>query len=192
MKYGKIEDNKLIFFKPYKGGLELNGYVIYNPTKEQYKEAGWYPIVEVPEDGTDKVYYGNLLHYIGYDEGLNRAKNAKIQEIDDYDKSDAVNGFFLGDMTLWVPRETRVSLQNSTAILLKNGIETTTLWEGTMHFDLPCTLLLELLDALEIYALQCFNCTAQHKAIVMNMSSIEEVEKYNYKTGYPEKLTFTI
>ena len=192
MKYGKLENNILVPFEPIKHGLLLNNYIIYNPTKEQYIEAGWFPIEEISNDGQDYIEDNILYHYIGYNNALNNAINKKLKEIEDYDISDNVNVFYLGEMPLWIPRETRVSLQNSTAILLKNNITTATLWHKTMHFDLSGELLLHLLDELEIYALQCFNKTAEHKANVMQLTTIEDVENYNYTVGYPEKLTFTL
>lgn len=192
MKYGKLENEQIIYYTPYKGGLQLNEYIIYNPTKEQFLQAGYYPIKEVPEDGVDIIENNTLLHYIGFEQGKQNAINKKLEEIDAYDISSDVNGFYINNMSMWIPRETRVSLQNSTAILLKNNIETTTLWEGTIRFDIPCILLLQMLDALEIYALHCFNVTAEHKANILNMDSIDDINSYDYTIGYPEKLVFNL
>lgn len=192
MKYGKIVNNELVYFKPVRNGLKIENRIVYNPSKEQYISCGWFPIEEVFADGIDKIEDGVLYHYIGYYEGLQRKIKNKLKEIEAYDLSDNVNGFNLMGMTIWIPRETRVSLQNSTQILLKNNISTATLWYGTYHFELPGELLLQLLDSLEIYALQCFNKTAEHKANVMQLTTIEEVDAYDYTTGYPEKLTFNI
>ena len=48
-----------------------------------------------------------------------------------------------------------------------------------------------MLDKLEIYALNCFDITSKHKRNVYQISTIEEIENYDYTSGYPEKLTFT-
>jgi hypothetical protein len=48
-----------------------------------------------------------------------------------------------------------------------------------------------MLSQLELYALSCFNKTAEHKAMVQSLESVEEVESYDYKTGYPEKLNLS-
>lgn len=123
---------------------------------------------------------------------LEETKNKKLQEITDYDTSKNVNEFFVDGLSLWIPRETRVSLQNSTEILIKNNIENVTLWQDTIKFVLPCTTLLQMLDAIEIYALKCFNATAEHKANVIQLENRNEVENYDFKIGYPEKLKFTL
>ena len=49
----------------------------------------------------------------------------------------------------------------------------------------------ELLKELEIYAEQTNNVTCQHKAEVMTLTSIEEVEAYDITKDYPEKLVFS-
>ena len=44
------------------------------------------------------------------------AKKAKIAEIAAYDTSDKVNGFMLNGLLVWLDKETRVGLMNSTTI----------------------------------------------------------------------------
>ena len=189
MAYGRLTDNGIEYYKPKNGGIETNNYLIINPSAEQLIECGWYPVRIIFGNGNDYVHADVLYHFIN---DVEEARTRKLNEINEYDTSYNVNCFYLNDMELWIPRETRVSLQNSTSILLKNGIETTTLWEGTFHVELPCTLLLQLLDALEIYALGCFNKTAEHKANAMMMNSVEDINSYDHTSGYPEKLTFNL
>ena len=49
-----------------------------------------------------------------------------------------------------------------------------------------------MLQALEIYALACYNVTEEHKAAVNALTTIEEVDAYDYTTDYPEKLSFDV
>lgn len=44
---------------------------------------------------------------------------------------------------------------------------------------------------MEVYAKQTNNVTHQHKAEVMSLTSIEEVEAYDITKDYPEKLVFS-
>lgn len=37
-----------------------------------------------------------------------------------------------------------------------------------------------------------YNVTEEHKAAVNTLTTIEEVDAYDYKTGYPEKLSFEV
>ena len=50
----------------------------------------------------------------------------------------------------------------------------------------------ELLKELEIYAEQTNNVTCQHKAEVMTLTSIEEVEACDITKDYPDKLVINI
>lgn len=72
------------------------------------------------------------------------------------------------------------------------GREVTTLWLDTTPITLAVELAIALLSALELYALECFNVTAQHKANVEALDSIEAVEAYDYTAGYPQRLSFNL
>ena len=120
------------------------------------------------------------------------AKKAKIAEIAAYDTSDKVNGFMLNGLLVWLDKATRVGLMNSTTIAKASGQETTTLWLGVMKLVVDCDKAIQLLSALEMYALECFNVTASHKQAVSKLKTIEEVEAYDYKTGYPKQLDINL
>lgn len=120
------------------------------------------------------------------------AKRAKIAEITAYDTSDKVNGFMLNGLLVWLDKATRVGLMNSTTIAKAAGQETTTLWLKGIKLVVDCDKAIQLLSALEMYALECFNVTASHKAAVGELRSIEEVEAYDYKAGYPKMLEMSV
>lgn len=120
------------------------------------------------------------------------AKKAKIAEITAYDTSSSVNGFMLNGLLVWLDKATRVGLMNSTTIAKAEGQETTTLWLGGLKLVVDCDKAIQLLSALEMYALECFNMTASHKAAVGELKTIEEVKVYDYKTGYPKMLEMSV
>lgn len=123
---------------------------------------------------------------------LEQAKVEKIAEITAYDTSSSVNGFLLNGVLEWLDKATRVGLMNSTNIAKAAGQKTTTLWLGGAKFVIDCDEAIRLLSALEMYALECFNVTASHKAAVGWLMSLEEVEAYDYKTGYPKMLEMNV
>lgn len=123
---------------------------------------------------------------------LKQAKVDKIAEITAYDTSDNVNGFVLNGLLVWLDKATRVGLMNSTTIAKAAGQETTTLWLGGLKLVVDCDKAIQLLSALEMYALECFNVTASHKAAVNELKSIGEVEAYDYKAGYPKMLEMSV
>lgn len=123
---------------------------------------------------------------------VEEAKEILIAEITAYDTSSAVNGFVLNGALVWLDKATRVGLMNSTTIAKAAGLETTTLWLGGVKLVVDCDKAIQLLSALEMYALECFNVTASHKAAVGELKSIEEVEAYDYKAGYPQMLKMSV
>lgn len=145
------------------------------PTEQQLAEWGFVPYVPPVPERTLEI-----------------AKSEKIAQITAYDTSEAVNSFTLGDATMWISRDDRISLMNSTTILKNAGTETVTQWYGGKKYTLPCDTLIQMLQALEIYALACYNVTEEHKAAVNALTTIEEVDAYDYTTSYPEHLTFSV
>lgn len=123
---------------------------------------------------------------------LKQAKADKIAEIAAYDTSSSVNGFILNGLLVWLDKATRVGLMNSTTIAKAAGQKTTTLWLGGLKLVVDCDKAIQLLSALEMYALDCFNVTASHKQAVSELTAIEEVEAYDYKAGYPKMLEMSV
>ena len=157
--------------------IELNGCVVCNPTEDMLRQAGYEEYVEPPLTEKEK---------------LEQAKVDKIAEIASYDTSSSVNGFILNGMLVWLDKATRVGLMNSTTIAKASGQETTTLWLGGLKLVVDCDKAIQLLSALEMYALECFNVTASHKQAVSELTTIEEVEAYDYKAGYPKMLEMKV
>lgn len=123
---------------------------------------------------------------------LEEAKSEKIAEITAYDTSSSVNGFMLNGLLVWLDKATRVGLMNSTTIAKAAGQQTTTLWLKGIKLVVDCDKAIQLLSALEMYALECFNVTASHKAAVGELKTIGEVEAYDYKAGYPKMLEMSV
>ena len=123
---------------------------------------------------------------------LKQAKVDKIAEIASYDTSDKVNGFMLNGLLVWLDKATRVGLMNSTTIAKAAGKQTTTLWLGGLKLVVDCDKAIQLLSALEMYALECFNVTESHKQAVSELTTIEEVEAYDHKSGYPKMLEMSV
>lgn len=123
---------------------------------------------------------------------LQAARASMLAEITAYDSSASVNAFLLNGMQVWLDKATRVGLMNSTTIAKNMGQEKTTLWLGSYQLEVDCDKAIQLLSALEMYALECFNVTAAHKKTVSELDNIEAVLTYDYKSGYPEKLKMEV
>jgi len=123
---------------------------------------------------------------------LQAQKNAKIGEIKAYDISENVNGFLLNGQHAWLSKNDRASLRSLVQIQKESGMTATTLWYGEQSFQLPVDNALAMLSALELYASQCYNKTAEHIATVSALTIIEDVEAYDHTVGYPEQPSFEV
>ena len=70
------------------------------------------------------------------------------------------------------------------------GKTDTVLWYDATKYIIPISDALSMLNEIEMYALNCYNVTQSHIAAVRSLQTIKEVENYNFKVGYPEKLNF--
>ena len=121
-----------------------------------------------------------------------KQKQHKINDILKYDSSPEVNSFYLNGELVWLSKDMRVGLVNSTTIEKNAGIQETTLWFEGRSFVIGVDDVLEMLSVLEIYAKQCYNKTQEHIAEVNDLEDVKDVDDYDYTVGYPEKLHFNV
>ena len=182
--------------------LEINKIIIM-----KYWKQGFY---DEPQEGSIEItegYYQKLL--AGQSAGLEILESKKgypilvepqysledviknkVSEIQVFDKSECVNSFELSGRSMWLDKSTRVGLFNSISIEKQIGKSDTVLWYDAIKYIIPIPDALAMLNALELYALNCYNVTQSHIAAVRLLQTIEEIENYDYKSGYPVKLSF--
>lgn len=123
---------------------------------------------------------------------LQQAQRQKIREIDAYNDSDSVNGFYINGAKVWVDAETRVKGVNGAKAKQTLGATTMSQWLGGQEFTLSPGMAVMLYAQIESYALDCQNVTEAHKSAILALNTVEEVEAYDITQGYPEMLSFTI
>ena len=164
--------------------------VYFNKSVEEREDYS-FTADEEREAKTIKVYHADFIQRVSFfDNALGVIKEEVIEQITEYDQSEDVNSFTLQGKQMWLPKETRVGLVNSITIEKNAGKKTTILWFGGEKYELPVDTALQMLSALELYALECYNVTAAHKAAVNALEGVEDVVAYDYTQGYPEKLNF--
>lgn len=134
--------------------------------------------------------------FFGIELTLDDIKERKIVEIEAYDNSGEVNGFdiVVGGQTMaaWLTPDKRSDYKNSLdSAELLGMTEVHPVFNG-IALTIPTQTAKVALAKIQIYANQCYGVTEQHKANVEALTTIEEVEAYEYKTGYPERLRFEI
>lgn len=167
----RVEDSKT-------GEIHEIKYKVFNPTDEMLLADGWELYIEPvkPEPTAEELF--------------NEAKRRKINTINMYDASQDVNIFYIQGLPIWLDKATRAGLKLRFEAELALKKESTTLWYNNKSFTLPLNSAMQMLYALEVYASECYDNTQLHLANVDKLTSIEELDKYDYTIGYPDKLTF--
>lgn len=176
-KYKKFVNDELVIKDKNLITIIKDGMQIFNPTEEMLLNDGWELYKIVPKDLTELEIF-------------NIAKENLIQEIIEYDSSENVNIFFVNNYPIWLDKATRVGLMLRLQAEDMSGIKTTTLWYNGDKFELPVSKALHMLHEVELYASKCYDITQVNLYNVNKMSSVEELESYNYKEYYPEKCYF--
>lgn len=151
--------------------LKTTRGIVFNPSEAMLLADGWTEYVRpTPPEPT--------------------AKERKKAEIERHDKSSAVNQFFIGETPMWLDKETRTGLKLRFEAEIAMGKTDTTLWADGVQYPLSLETAIQMLYALEVYASMCYDQTQAHLAAIDALTTIEEVEAYDYTTGYPDKLHF--
>lgn len=192
------------------GGLQLgvgNKLILKNMEQKMYWKKGFYdtPIegsVEITVEYWQELIEGNSAGkliaedaegypiLVEYKYDIEDVRKMKVSEIQQFDKSKDVNSFEFDGKSEWLDKSTRVGLFNSISIEEKAGMTDTALWLDGMKHIIRIPDALAMLNTIEIYAINCYNVTQSHIAAVNALTSIEEIEGYDYKVGYPVKLSF--
>lgn len=145
------------------------------------------PVEEKPEDYEDIEETTAIAEY---QEMLSKRK-AKIEMIAAYDLSSSVNGFTFNGIKMWLDKATRMSLRNSIEVTKASGGTSYAFWWDMEKYEIECDLFLEMLSALELYAIGCYATTERHKAEVNALCDLMDIEVYDITVGYPPQPVFT-
>ena len=130
------------------------------------------------------------------EERLAQAKRQKIAELESYDSSEEVNSFRVNigneAVTAWFTPEQRADYKNSIDAAELLGRDVVRPVINGREIELPVSVAKTALAQIQLYANQCYGVTEKHKAAINSLETVEEVEAYDFTTGYPEKLVFNV
>ena len=187
IKDGQIKTRNQIVIKGQRTikGKDGNDKVVttntYNPTEEMILANGW-------EEYTNPAHVPTIEN----------CRRDKIREIERYDSSSEVNKCYINtavsELSYWANKSERSSLKSAVndCIIMNRNTYRLDLRDIGLSVDINCNKLLEMLSALEVYAIDCYNKTTDHIFNVNGLTTIEEIENYDYRSGYPEKLIFEL
>lgn len=174
IKNGEVKPlNRIVVFKDDKQCI--------NPTEEMVIEDGWIKLT-INEPTAEEL--------------LQQAKNNKIKELKQYDSSYKVNECTINYQNqilhYWSDREERSVLKGVIKDFINVGKTEYRLDLRDLGISiwLPCEILLHMLEQLEIYAAECYNKTSDHIYNINALTSVEDINSYDFTVGYPDKLIF--
>lgn len=169
-------------------------------TEQDYENGAYIPLSDGqiafrnahPDAAHLEVLRMKMAEPVVPDLTLEEVKSGKIADIRQYDSSCDVNTFFCDGIATWLTLNERVGWMCSLISARNRGDINVTFPLLGKSFTIPVDMAFSLLDAINGYADRCTNVTEGHIAAVQAMETIEEVETYNYRFGYPEHLQITL
>jgi hypothetical protein len=165
---------------------EVKGNV-YNPTHEMLLENGW--VEYVPVNSAKEVPMFMLVK---------TAKTRKLYNLKEYDNSSEVNDCIImyqgQELHYWASKDERNDLKNAIRDCIAMGRDTyrLDLRDKGVSIVLPCVSLSQMLSALEIYAIDCYNRTTDHEFAIKSLTTKDEIEAYDFTIGYPSIPRFEV
>lgn len=121
------------------------------------------------------------------------AKNELIGEIQSYDQSNHVNNFKLNGMIdAWFTVQERLNYKQSVEAAKLLGEETLAFLVNGMPFSISVTTAEYMLAQIQRYADNCYMVTMQHLANANKLTTLEEINNYDYTLNYPKMLEFEL
>lgn len=195
--FGKIENGKLILAP----SVIVDGdkQIISNDASV-YLQYGYKEIIREPyPQGTEIVYKEHYIESdttitISWAEDLEATRQSVLGKIESFDTSSAVNEFVINGIGMWLDGDTqRPKLRGAVQTYLDKGLDNYPLCiEGVGVIMVDPVKLLSMLADIEVYAIECFTKTFEHKETANALTTCEELVNYDYTIGYPEKLHFDI
>lgn len=152
--------------------LNLKNKQIFNPLEEHLLENGW-KIYEEPESDKINDYKRNLT-----EEALH------------YESSEEVKTLFIGEFSGWLDKSERAGITLRIDAESSKGLKDTIVWLGDNEIKMPIKDAISMLYDIEIYSSLCYDNVKRHVKNINQLDTIEELENYDFRSGYPEMLRF--
>ena len=184
--YLKKEGDKLLKKTLKEIVIRKDGRVTYNPTEEMVLADGWVKYVAPePRPIPERVL-------------IERTRRMKLDELHRYDESEEVNDCIImyqgQELHYWASKDERNDLKNAVRDCIVMGRDSyrLDLRDKGVSINLPCEALLQMLSALEIYAIDCYNRTTDHEFAIKSLTTKDEIEVYDFTIGYPSIPRFEV
>ena len=164
-------------------------FINVNETEVQVDETdfeGNIKKVKKYEYDTDSVMVNNVTE----SNILAALKSKKKKESLDYYNSDDINLVEVQGVYVYLNPDLRFKIKERLVATKEKGIETTNLNFKSIRLDnISVDAASEMLDEIVFQYAKAYDVEQQHEINIDSFSTIEDVISYDYKSGYPEKLS---
>jgi hypothetical protein len=128
-----------------------------------------------------------------YERTVEDGRRELLRKIEQYNVSENVDSFIVNDqITTWFTVQERLNYKQSIEAAKLLNIQALSFYIGDIKMDIAPDIAEQMLAMIQLYADQCFMVTKMHTLNVEKLSTIEEIDSYDYKSGYPERLNFIL
>lgn len=169
-KYSKVINGETVIKAANEIEIKCSGFTFISPDETNILNDGWVLHSQDEED---------------IELEINNKRKEIIKLILDYDSSSKVNVFYKNGTPMWLDKTTRASLKIRFELELKQGNTDTILWYNGIPYKMKIEEALNLLELIELYAICSYDVTQQHINKINKITTIKELENYDYTLGYP-------
>ena len=181
-------------WEQYLNKYEVFLYNVYCIMNEHIQNINALTSVEAVEAYDYTTGYPDIINYdidVRTDEEkLADAISEKIEALELYVESDDKQGFKINDITIVLNSESRNKLRNIINSEIVMGDTNLTEWYNGVSYTYTLEEWDRYLSQYEIYLHNVTNVMEQHKVNIRSLTTIDDVNNYDYTTGYPTQLSF--
>lgn len=107
-----------------------------------------------------------------------------LKKIEQYDRSENVNSFIYKGNKYWLDKQQRSCMKT----VAESGLSEVEVVLNNTSVILSSEFVKQFILQLEAYAYKCYVNTAKHLQAAASLSNPEDALKYDYTTGYPDKI----
>lgn len=161
-----------------------NKWVLLSEDQIKFKETN-------PNASIKEVLNMELIVYTKT-ENVRDLLDVKKEAIYNIYNNEEIKSFTINDITVWFDVEKRSYLKNliDSAKLLEQEI--ISFYVDDLLVNIKVSEAEIMLAKIQLYINDCDIISKQHELNIDKLTTIEEVDSYDYTTGYPEKLHFEI
>lgn len=156
------------------------GKLLYNSATERY-----YSEALVKETSNWRSVFSDVRPKPS-ERTLDDAKAEKLDALSKYDASPSVNAFTLSGVSMWIAPADRANYLLTLEGAKRQGVENVSFLGQTIPVDAA----IQMLDAVNLYAMQCVGVTEAHRIAIDSLDTIDAVDGYDFTIGYPHKISF--